>query len=118
MGIMIYSGLFFYLGEAQVQCIHKSLSGVNCPSCGFSQAFANFVHLQFREGIQLNTLAFPVFLFLIVQLFMRSLIVGNLLNIQTWSKLRVLDLVISLLGAIWVFAPLLLANIKFYAGLK
>lgn len=35
-------------------CLHKQLTGIDCPGCGFTRATWYFLHLEFKNAIKLN----------------------------------------------------------------
>jgi hypothetical protein len=75
IGLIFAYSYFFYVpdGPYSFACEYKNLVGHNCPSCGFSRAFAAFVKFNFDEGMSYNPQAFKVFLFFVVQFFLRIL---------------------------------------------
>lgn len=35
-------------------CLHKQLTGIDCPGCGFTRATYYFLHLEFKSALKLN----------------------------------------------------------------
>lgn len=77
--VLLLIGFFyswiFYPDSLPFDCMVKAQTGRDCPSCGFSRAFSYFMHGNFENGLMANTHAFPVFLFFILQLAIRSAVI-------------------------------------------
>jgi hypothetical protein len=58
-------------GDYPVMCIHEELTGNQCPSCGTSHAFSLILQGRMNEAAQWNNYALRVFLFFLLQFFMR-----------------------------------------------
>ncbi len=46
-----------------IQCLYKSKLGKECPTCGFTRSFADYISFQFESGIRRNEASFYYFLF-------------------------------------------------------
>ncbi|HYX08369.1 MAG TPA: DUF2752 domain-containing protein [Bacteroidales bacterium] len=72
MLMMLYSGIFSYqTNDFPVHCIHESITGQPCPSCGLSRSFSAMVRGQINVAAAFNPNGIPVFVFFLVQFFMR-----------------------------------------------
>lgn len=70
--IFLYSAFFTPSGDDYpVKCIHQEILGKPCPTCGLSHSFSELVRGNFREAKKWNVNGPPVFLFFLVQLFLR-----------------------------------------------
>ena len=101
---------FFYPNDHPVDCIVKLYTGKDCPTCGFSRAFSYYTHLQFKEAKSYNPLSFNVFLFFLIQLALRFLV---LLYFFTGRKiippiLIKIDVIISISLFLLAFLPIIL----------
>lgn len=109
--IMGYS--FFYSPDVDkypVPCIHETLTGQPCPSCGLSHAFSLIVRGRFDEAAKWNGASGGVFLFFVFQLVMR--VAMSLRACKTDRHLRQIaasDAVLSSLTALAAFFPFLKA---------
>jgi hypothetical protein len=101
---------FFYPNNHPVNCMIRSYTGKDCPSCGFSRSFSYYTHLQFREGKTYNTLSFPVFLFLFFQFILRGSVVFYFLTARKIISERLIkiEVIISILLFLLAFLPLIL----------
>jgi hypothetical protein len=71
--IFLYSGIFSSSEDNHpVPCVHKQITGEDCKTCGFSNAFSEMVRGNLREARSFNPIAPSVFIFFLVQLFMRG----------------------------------------------
>lgn len=86
-----------------IACEYKNLVGHNCPSCGFSRAFAAFVRLDFDEGMSYNPQAFKVFLFFVIQFFLRILFL-----VLRFRNQIMIDATFSLIYFLYAFGSLLI----------
>lgn len=55
-----------------VVCMHERITGEQCPSCGISHAFSLFVRGRVSEALLWNPYALQVFIFFVIQFFMRA----------------------------------------------
>ena len=70
--IITYSGFFSAEKDNYpVQCLHETLSGQPCPSCGLSRSFSYIIRGKLEEASLSNVYGIRVFLFLVAQLIMR-----------------------------------------------
>jgi hypothetical protein len=46
-----------------IQCLYKSKLGKECPTCGFTRSFVDYISFQFESGIRRNNASFYYFLF-------------------------------------------------------
>ncbi len=109
--IMGYSG--FYSPDEDkypVPCLHETLTGVSCPSCGLSHAFSLIVRGRIDEALQWNTASTGVFLFFALQLAMRIAIGSRIYYTDRHlHKISVADATVSSLMALAAFFPFLRA---------
>ena len=112
--ILIYCGFYFYFGDAQVSCIHKSIYGKVCPSCGFSRAFASFVYFDFEKGNSYNPYALTVYCFIVFQFVWRMVLLIFRKSFERFKTIGFVDAIISFIVFVWAFLPLLKANILYY----
>lgn len=113
--VLAYSW-YFYPGDVHpVDCVFRSATGRDCPSCGFSRCFSFYTHFGLDEGRTLNPLSWPVFLFFVLQLLMRTFVILHfyLRKKSLSSALVKTDIVISISAFLLAFLPLL---IKFSHG--
>jgi len=110
IGIVLCYSYFFYPNAHPVDCFIKMRTGRDCPSCGFSRSFSYFTHLRFDEGKQYNRFAWHVFLFFVLQLFMRlSVILHYFITRKSLSPWLVKsDVLISISAFLLAFLPLLI----------
>ena len=109
--IMGYSG--FYSPDKDkypVPCIHETLTGEQCPSCGLSHAFSLILRGRFDEAMQWNSASAGVFLFFALQLVMRvALGIRTLKTDKYLRQISSADAVISSLMIIAAFFPFMKA---------
>jgi len=55
-----------------VVCVHEKITGQPCPSCGMSHAFSLIIRGRLAEAELWNRYALPLFIFFVVQFFMRA----------------------------------------------
>jgi hypothetical protein len=73
--IFIYSGFFFRINESyHIECIYKKITGTNCPGCGLSAGFAEIMHGNFEKANTLNPYCRYIFLFFVIQLMIRIIL--------------------------------------------
>lgn len=71
--IMGYSLIFSPAGDTYpIVCVHEKITGQPCPSCGMSHAFSLIIRGRLAEAETWNKYAMPLFIFFVVQLFMRA----------------------------------------------
>lgn len=110
IGIGFAYSYFFYPNNHPIDCIVKSYTGKDCPTCGFSRSFSYYSHLQFGQGKIYNSYSFPVFLFFAFQFLCRGLV---LIYFFTAHKiingtLIKIDVIISISFFLFAFLPVIL----------
>lgn len=71
--VFLYSGIFSSSEDNHpVPCVHKQITGEDCKTCGFSNAFSEMVRGNLKEARSFNPIAPSIFIFFLVQLFMRG----------------------------------------------
>ncbi|MDP1802382.1 MAG: DUF2752 domain-containing protein [Bacteroidota bacterium] len=110
IGVGFAYSYFFYPNDHPIDCAIKAATGKDCPSCGFSRAFGNYTHFQFKEGRDFNSLSWPFFLFFSFQFVLRGgVVLIYLLKPKLISPGFVkIELVISVLLFLSVVLPLVL----------
>lgn len=110
IGIVLCYSYFFYPNAHPIDCFIKMRTGRNCPSCGFSRAFSYFMHMKITEGKQYNHFAWPVFLFFIMQFFMRLFVVIHYFIAHKKLPAAIVksDVLISISAFLLAFLPLLI----------
>ena len=107
--IFSYSGIFSpEKDNYPVGCIHETILGKPCPTCGLSHSFSEIVRGNFAEAQKLNRNGILIFLFFLVQLCMRLGI--TILNHKRIFRLKTIvyvDVICSLLLFIFCFRRLL-----------
>ena len=105
--IMGYS--FFYSPDEEkypVPCVHQAITGEPCPSCGLSHAFSLIVRGRIDEALQWNSQSIRVFLFFVVQLFMRiGLGAWTIVTARGLKQITVADATVSSAMTLVAFYP-------------
>jgi len=105
--IMGYS--FFYSPDEEkypVPCVHQAITGEPCPSCGLSHAFSLIVRGRIDEALQWNSQSIRVFLFFVVQFFMRiGLGAWTLVTARGLKQITVADATVSSAMTLVAFYP-------------
>lgn len=109
-GIVFGYSCFFYPNSHPIQCPIKQRTGKDCPSCGFSRAFSYYTHFKIEEGKKFNQRSWPVFLFFLLQFFIRGFVVVHYLLTKKAlpSAYIKTDVIISISGFLFAFLPLVL----------
>lgn len=96
-------------GRHPVPCLYTFATGENCASCGLSRGFSYLIRGQINAASEVNTHSIPVFLFFVLQFFMRTgfSIASTKRNIET-NKLVTADALLSAVVLLFTFIPLLL----------
>lgn len=112
IGVGFAYSYFFYPNDHPIDCAIKAVTGKDCPSCGFSRAFSNYTHFQFKEGKDLNALSWPFFLFFSFQFFLRGgIVLFYLLKRKQIPSLFVkIEIVVSIALFLSVVLPLVLTT--------
>jgi len=97
--IMIYSAIFSPdEDEYPVVCIHEKITGEPCVSCGLSHSFSLILRGRLNEAYYWNVYGMRVFLFFILQLFMRVFFSFYYMKfIDTRKQLIIMDIIGSVL---------------------
>jgi len=91
-----------------VGCIHETLLGKPCPTCGLSHSFSEIIRGNFAEAKKLNRNGILIFLFFLIQLILRSGITFlNQKKIFSLKTILYVDVICSLLLFIFCFRRLL-----------
>ena len=105
--IMGYS--FFYSPDEEkypVPCVHQAITGEPCPSCGLSHAFSLIVRGRIDEALQWNSQSIRVFLFFVVQFFMRiGLGAWTIMTARGLKQITVADATVSSAMTLVAFYP-------------
>ena len=91
--IFAYSGFFSpEKDNYPVTCIHEKITGEPCISCGLSHSFSLLVRGRFEEAYKWNRYGIRIFLFFVLQLFLRiSFSIFYLRYPDTRKQLIILD---------------------------
>jgi hypothetical protein len=106
--IFIYSGIFSpEENNYPVACVHETLTGEPCISCGLSHSFSLIIRGRIDEAYQWNLYGIRVFLFFALQLILRIYFsVLHAVNPSTGKQLIIMDSIVSgimFLVAFWPF---------------
>jgi len=110
IGMGLTYSYFFYPDQHPIACAIKKITGQDCPSCGFSKAFAHYTHGEFEKGQQTNPLSWRAFLFFVGQFFLRGTLLIYYFAVRKLPArfFIVLDGVISISLFLLAFLPLIL----------
>ncbi|MEA1896384.1 MAG: hypothetical protein U9N53_01825 [Bacteroidota bacterium] len=108
--IFLYSGIFSAKKDNHpIPSYYEVLSGKTSPTSGLSRSFSEVLRGNFQEARKWNINGIPLFLFFLVQLFMRVLISWLLFKTSVKIIYLVLtDSIISVLLFLWSYKNLLL----------
>ncbi len=97
--IMIYSAIFSPdEDEYPVVCIHEKITGEPCVSCGLSHSFSLILRGRLNEAYSWNVYGMRVFLFFLLQLFMRVFLSFFYIKfVDTRKQLIMMDIIGSVL---------------------
>ena len=104
--IFIYSG-FFVHSDTSIHCTVKSIYGIDCITCGFSRDFNQYVQLNFNHSINSNS--FNFFLFFLINLFIRSILIlvhKRILKFE--NRFIIADSLIQSIWFILIISPIIL----------
>ena len=100
--IMLYSGIFSaQKNNHPIICIHEALTGEPCPTCGLSRSFSEMVRGRIESARNYNPYGPKIFLFFLVQLFLRlaiSLLISRKPSTEkyTWPADAILSIILLL----------------------
>ena len=107
--IFLYSGIFSAKKDNHpIPSYYEVLSGNTSPTSGLSRSFSEIIRGNFQEASVWNINGIPIFLFFLVQFFMRVLITWLLF--KTNVKIRYLvftDSIFSILLFVWSYQNLI-----------
>ncbi|MEA3317162.1 MAG: hypothetical protein U9R54_04335 [Bacteroidota bacterium] len=107
--IILYSGIFSaQKSNHPIPSACTVIAGYSCKSTGLSRSFSEIVRFNFESARKYNSNGISVFLFFLIQLFMRLL---SLLFIKmkfNIEKIVIIDISISILMFIYFFRNFLL----------
>jgi len=108
--VFLYSGIFSSAEDNHpVSCVHKELTGEDCKTCGFSNAFSEMVRGNLKEARAFNPIAPSVFVFFLLQFFLR----GVFLSLYGWlpaqkKSIILADTILSVTLFFYTFRQLLI----------
>ena len=109
--IFSYSGFFVsYFSKYGVSCAFRSQTGLDCATCGFTRDFNIFL-TKGDFGNPFNQFSSSVFVFLVIQFFLRFGIMILNLDIK-FKQLYLVDAIFSVVYFLNVFVPILLLSIS------
>lgn len=110
IGVGLAYSYFFYPNTHPIECAIKAKTGKDCPTCGFSRSFSHFTHFQFSQGKNYNALSLPVFLFFLIQFFIRGAVVFYFLRTKKLIRQNLIkiDILISISLFLLAFLPIIL----------
>ena len=107
--IFLYSGIFSAKKDNHpIPSYYEIISGKTSPTSGLSRSFSEILRGNFQEAREWNINGIPIFLFFLVQFFLRILI--SWLIFRTSVKIRYLvltDSIFSILLFIWSYQNLI-----------
>ena len=110
--VFVYSAVFSPdKSNYPVACVHELMLSEPCPSCGMSHAFSLILKGEFDNALELNSYSVTLFLFFVVQLFLRLIfsVADRLSAVRPVAAKVVLltDIVISSVMVIVAFYPMI-----------
>lgn len=111
--IFIYSGLFSAEKDNHpIPSFYEKLSGQSAPSSGLSRSFSEIIRGRFKSAGEFNQYGISVFMFFLIQFFLRFLISFILLKKYISSgKLVLIDAIISIFLFLLCFRDFILVFI-------
>lgn len=108
--IFLYSGIFSSAEDNHpIPCVHKELTGEDCKTCGFSNAFSEMVRGNLKEARSFNPIAPSVFIFFLVQFFLRGIFLAIYAKFPTQQKAIISgDVILSGVLFLYAFRELLI----------
>ena len=102
--IIVYSGIFTLDGEGYfIKSACQDNSSIYCISKGLSRSFSEIVRFNIEEARMYNKYGVSIFLFFIIQLFMRLLFSLLTKNVKNYRRLVNVDIFISIFLFIFTF---------------
>ena len=96
--ILMFGYAFFFAYDSHsLGCVYVKTHGKPCPTCGITRAFAEILHLRFKEAVKLNMLSIPLFAFFFIQLIGRFCINFFVLKHFPIKKVVLVDVVSSVI---------------------
>lgn len=114
--IFIYSAIFSPdKGRHPVPSSHKLLTGENTTSTGLSRGFSSILRLNFEQARSYNKYSLRIFLFFLIQLFLRTVFLFNQQIITEMGEPRfvMLDAILSSVLLLFLFEPFLSEIFRF-----
>jgi hypothetical protein len=102
--------LFFSPDEERypVPCVHETLTGEPCPSCGLSHAFSLIVRGRTEEALEWNSYSMRIFIFFVLQVVMRIALAATALRpSKHLRQIAVTDAAVSAVMTLTAFWPFL-----------
>lgn len=114
LGIIAYSAIFSpEKNSYPVQCVHVSITGDPCPSCGLSHSLSYIVRGDLESAQIWNIYGLRVFLFFVIQLIMRiSLSLAIVRSKASSRQLLRFDILITIISFILGFSQFIEYNFK------
>lgn len=114
--VFIYSGLFSPTKQNHpIPSIYTQITGEPSPSTGLSQSFSAIIRGDFSASIKHNQYGLQIFFFFAIQLIFR---IGLfLLTNELFSRVEqyiYVDIVLSILGFLLAFRPLIFFTFKLF----
>jgi hypothetical protein len=102
--------LLFNAGYNGIQCVYKSNLGHECPTCGFTRSFIDYLKLDFTTGYNRNNISIYYFIFAVYFTISRFLwVIYNFFADTKGPTRRIITLDITLLILAFVLVNLLMA---------
>jgi hypothetical protein len=89
--------------QQQIVCVHKSLIGISCNSCGITHDFKHFINGEYAQNhILQNEHSIKVFLFFI-SVFLSRFLVSLILKFNSLVRILTLDILWHCAFAFYAF---------------
>ena len=105
--VFLYSGIFS--AQKNNHPIPSACIVKPCASTGLSRGFSEIVRFNFESAIKYNKNSIPIFIFFLIQLFLR-LFLTKILNKKNGKTILFSDLAFSILLYIYCFNGIIFAN--------
>jgi hypothetical protein len=114
--ILAYSGIFSpEKDNYPVTCIHETITGLPCVSCGLSHSFSLIVRGRIEEAYQWNIYGMRIFLFFVAQLILRVAFSYFYAKYpDTGKQLIIVDCIGSGVMFLIAFWPFIMSILKIY----